>query len=111
MMAEQNQQSTENIRTPNTQQSTENPKQCRQCLLRDMQGTQAEYYESVLRYRKTLSEKQGVSDEVYERRLASCVACSALVSGTCAHCGCYVEMRAAKKRMSCPSPDGNRWLE
>ena len=83
--------------------------QCKRCLLRDMQGKEAEYYESVLKYRKTLSKKDGVSDAVYEERLAACLACDALVGGTCKHCGCYVEMRAAAKKMRCPDPESDRW--
>ena len=83
---------------------------CRRCLLRDMQGKEAEYYESVLKYRKTLDEITGVSDTVYEERLTVCIACDALQNGTCFHCGCFVEMRAALRKMRCPDPNGDRWL-
>ena len=82
---------------------------CRQCLLRDMQGKEAEYYESVIRYRKTLDDKTGVSDNIYEERLAACIACDSLNNGTCLHCGCFVEMRAALKKMRCPDPGGKKW--
>jgi hypothetical protein len=38
----------------------------------------------------------------YARRLALCTACANLNRGTCAMCGCYVEIRAAKRAMRCP---------
>jgi len=83
---------------------------CRRCLLQDLNGEEADYYQSVLRYRKSLSQKQGVPDEVYESRLNSCLACDELVNAICKQCGCYVQMRAAAGKMKCPHPGGNRWL-
>lgn len=82
---------------------------CRRCLLSEMGGTEAEYYESVLKYRAGLPPGQKTGDEEYAVRLAQCRACDALMNGTCSHCGCYVEMRAAAKKMHCPLPDGARW--
>ncbi len=83
---------------------------CRRCLLADMQeGKEAEYYQSVLRYRKSLPSREGVTDDEYNTRLSACRACDALVNGMCSHCGCYVEMRAAAKRMCCPKPGGGCW--
>jgi len=74
-----------------------------------MVGKEAEYYQSVLKYRKSLNEKQGVPDDVYEKRLEACLGCDALINGTCTHCGCFVEMRASLRKMKCPSPQGNKW--
>jgi len=74
-----------------------------------MQGKEADYYKNVIKYRKSLDNIQGVCDDEYEKRLSSCLNCNALTNGTCAHCGCYVEMRAALKKMQCPHPEGNRW--
>ena len=49
-----------------------------------------------------LPEEQLASDELRALRLAHCRACDHLVNGTCALCGCFVELRAAKVRMRCP---------
>jgi hypothetical protein len=40
--------------------------------------------------------------ETYRARLAACRACGELANGLCRQCGCYVELRAAKKKSVCP---------
>jgi len=85
------------------------PLKCKQCLLRDMQGKEADYYQSVLKYRKTLDVNHGVEDLIYEERLSACTKCDALVNGVCKHCGCFVEMRAALQKNKCPNPGKNLW--
>ena len=45
-------------------------------------------------------ERAGKAERI--RRLELCRECGRLNRGTCAACGCYVELRAAKKKMSCP---------
>jgi hypothetical protein len=82
---------------------------CRRCLLEDLPGKEAEYYQSVLRYREMLSDGQGVSDERYDKRLAACLLCDELANGVCNQCGCYVQIRAATKKMNCPHPGGSLW--
>lgn len=82
---------------------------CKRCLLQDLGGKQAEYYQSVLLYRSQLPPGLGVSDEVYGLRLAACRECEELANGVCMQCGCYVEMRAAAKKMRCPKPGGGVW--
>ncbi|WP_127534193.1 DUF6171 family protein [Paenibacillus kobensis] len=53
-----------------------------------------------------------VPDAAYERRLAACAACSSLQNGTtCAHCGCYIQVRAKLTRNNCPAPGGSRWSQ
>lgn len=73
---------------------------CRCCLLQDMDDN--DYYQSVVRYRQTLPPGQKSSDEEYQRRLTLCRECKELMNGVCGQCGCYVEMRAAAKKMRCP---------
>jgi len=82
---------------------------CRRCLLQDIPGKEAEYYQSVLLYRRMLPSKQAVTDEIYESRLAACLECEELVGGVCLQCGCYVQIRAAAKKKDCPSPKGSLW--
>ena len=82
---------------------------CRRCLLQDLPGKEADYYQSVLTYRKTLCAKLKVTEDVYQSRLAACLECDNLVNGMCRQCGCYVQIRAATKKMDCPNPDGSLW--
>ncbi|SFT15422.1 hypothetical protein SAMN05428962_4758 [Paenibacillus sp. BC26] len=52
-----------------------------------------------------------VSDAQYEDRLSKCEGCSSLQYGTtCAHCGCFVKVRAKLAAKGCPHPSGSRWL-
>ena len=44
-------------------------------------------------------------EELYEKRLAACKQCGNLVNGMCRVCGCFVEMRAAVKKNSCPAAE------
>ena len=55
-----------------------------------------------------IPEEERADDAETARRLSRCRGCDSLRDGTCALCGCYVELRAAKRRMRCPAlPD--RW--
>ena len=73
---------------------------CR-CLLRDRMDMEAER-RRVKTYRSVMSEELRVEDAAYEQRLELCTECEALQNGTCMECGCFVEMRAARRDMNCP---------
>ena len=45
--------------------------------------------------------------EIYEKRLAVCKECDFLTDCTCRACGCFVELRAAVRKNSCPY---NKWM-
>ena len=79
---------------------------CRRCLLEEL--GQGDYLESVRRYRARLPEKERTPDDVYESRLALCRECGELVNATCNLCGCYVEIRAARRSSACPATPA-RW--
>ena len=57
-----------------------------------------------------LPEEEKAGAATYRDRLAVCRECPALRNGTCALCGCYVEHRAAKRRLACPDIPP-RWTE
>ncbi|MBE5803854.1 MAG: hypothetical protein E7316_05010 [Clostridiales bacterium] len=78
---------------------------CR-CLL--MASGQEDMARLVAEYIATLPEESRVPDAIYRRRLALCEGCEALLNGTCARCGCYVEARAAKRGLACPDTPA-RW--
>lgn len=80
---------------------------CRRCLLEDM-PSQAELARSVRELVDLLPEENRTPEEERLRRLDLCRSCDHLLDGMCALCGCYVELRAAKKRMACPDVPG-RW--
>lgn len=72
---------------------------CRRCLLKDL--TDGEYFRSVYEYIDSLDAESRASPEEYRRRLAACRECAHLVNGMCGLCGCFAEVRAAKKGSHC----------
>lgn len=85
----------------------EEPKKiCKKCLLRDLDMNK--YYESVQRAIAALDKRERTSDEEYEKRLNACKECPKLYEATCGACGCYVELRAAKRSTHCPDVNP-RW--
>ncbi len=72
---------------------------CKRCLLNELDG---EYFKSIYQYIQNLPEEQKVSGQSYTQRLAFCRECDDLQNGMCVQCGCFAEVRAAKKRMGCP---------
>ena len=79
---------------------------CKQCLLRDM--AESDILRSIAECRSRLETDMRVSDALYERRLAVCRSCERLNAGTCLLCGCYVELRAAMRKLDCPDSP-SRW--
>jgi len=75
-------------------------KPCRQCLLEDMQDEQA-FYGIIQERIRLLPDEERANEAEYRRRLSLCRACGELRRGTCAQCGCYVEIRAAKRTARC----------
>ena len=82
---------------------------CRKCL--DRPVNERELMEYLDQYASTLPGTIRASAEVYAYRLELCACCPRLTAHMCTLCGCYVQARAAKKRMRCPEPGAPRWLE
>ena len=80
---------------------------CR-CLTGEMPG--GAELAAIIRERISLiPEEERTPDGEYAARLSRCRECEHLQRGTCARCGCYVEIRAAGKARRCPDvPD--RWM-
>ena len=74
---------------------------CRRCLLEDM-PSEAALMENIRDLIALLPEEQRAGDGLRAQRLSNCRKCDHLANGTCALCGCFVELRAAKVRMRCP---------
>ena len=81
-------------------------KPCFRCLLQ--QADESQLLELIQQRIAALPAAQKAAPEEYSRRLALCGACNELVSGTCRKCGCYVELRAAKRSAVCPHEHA-RW--
>ena len=78
---------------------------CVRCLTADL--PEGEALSAILRERVSqLPEEERVPDTVYRARLDICLSCERLNRGTCALCGCYVEVRAARRGKDCPE---HRW--
>ncbi len=73
---------------------------CKKCLLSEYDPI--DIYKNVKRRLEMLTEDERVDDQEYYRRLELCKACEELNVGTCGACGCFVEIRAARKDMDCP---------
>jgi len=75
-------------------------KPCRLCLLKDINPK--EYEAKIKRILDHMDPKEKALDEMYEKRLKACTECHYLKDGFCGACGCYVELRCAKKTSTCP---------
>lgn len=80
---------------------------CIRCLLSELPDGAA-LAEAVRERIAALPEEDRAPEAERRRRLEKCKACPRLNRGTCGACGCYVELRAARIRQTCPDvPD--RW--
>lgn len=68
-----------------------------------------ELYERVRRTVAAIPDGHRCEEELYQRRLACCRECDRLLSGVCGVCGCFVEVRAAKRGEHCPAPEKKFW--
>lgn len=58
------------------------------------------------KYKAAIKSEDRVPEDEYEGRLSVCKECEKLNAGTCAACGCYVELRALSPVSRCPY---NNW--
>ena len=75
-------------------------KVCKRCLIRELD--EEKYHKMIGQYIEIFDKSERASDELMENRLSFCRECDKLNAGTCLSCGCYVEMRAAIRKMQCP---------
>ena len=79
---------------------------CR-CLVGEMPG-EAELAKIIRERIEDIPEEERAPAEAYALRLSACRECGSLNRGTCALCGCYVEIRAARQEQRCPAVPG-KW--
>ena len=74
---------------------------CKRCLLNELQDE--DYARHIYDYINSLPEETKTSAALLHERLEFCRACDCLINGMCKLCGCFVEVRAAKKVQNCPN--------
>ena len=81
---------------------------CRKCIEEDVSSEKlAEYLDG---YVNSLPDDMRAAPDVYEKRLQICEACEKRIVFTCTLCGCYIQARAAKKKLECPYDKGGpKW--
>ena len=66
--------------------------------------------EQIAVYIKNIPEQLKTDSDTYSRRTVACEGCEMQSVGICRLCGCFISIRAAKKRLSCPYPGRDKWL-
>ena len=79
---------------------------CKRCLLKDLDSET--YFRTIYEYIGNMPPEQKVDTVLYEQRLQICRTCDHLINGMCDLCGCFVEVRAAKKVQHC-AESYNKW--
>lgn len=74
---------------------------CPRCLLGDVPGGE-ELAAKLGEWLAVIPDGQRADDETVRARLAACRECPHLADGLCGLCGCYVELRAARRSQRCP---------
>lgn len=82
-------------------------KDCKKCLLRE--SAEEDTFAAIREKLDALPAVDRADDILYQARLDACKTCEQLLSGVCMKCGCYVEFRAAFKRMRCPNARQRKW--
>lgn len=73
---------------------------CRHCLMwKDMPENMLDYLET---YINAIPEDDKAANYILEKRILVCKGCNYFQDGLCRACGCYVSLRAAVKKQSCP---------
>ena len=75
-------------------------KPCTLCLLEE--AGRADVAQAVRAAAAKIPADKRTEEAEYSRRLEICRECEHLLGGTCMKCGCYSELRAARKDAHCP---------
>lgn len=80
---------------------------CRKCFIEALGN--ADLTREISDYIASLPEEIKTGERDYRSRLAVCENCDSLADGICRYCGCFVEVRAVKRGLGCPHPEGDKW--
>ncbi|MCR5426851.1 MAG: DUF6171 family protein [Lachnospiraceae bacterium] len=78
----------------------DNRRYCRKCLMQDM-GGQEQFFADLKSYIEAIAPEDRTPEASYAERLRRCRECDYLEQGMCRACGCYVELRAARRMQHC----------
>lgn len=81
--------------------------ECKRCLLRE--AAEEDTWRAVRERISMIPDGERADEALYRERLDACRKCDRLLSGVCMKCGCYVEFRAAYRRMKCPDAGDRKW--
>ena len=81
--------------------------ECKRCLL--LESAREDIFALVQEHLQKIPEGKKAPEALYRQRLALCLECEHLMSGTCIKCGCYVELRAAFLGQKCPDAKQKKW--
>ena len=76
---------------------------CKRCLLHELDKAS---YAGIYEYISGLPAEIRADKTEQDRRISICLSCVHCVNAMCRLCGCFIEIRAAKKIMECPD---NNW--
>lgn len=83
-----------------------NGKPCTRCLLEE--AGNRDMADIIAQRIAVIPTDKKAEGALYKRRLDTCLSCDSLNGGICGKCGCYVELRAARKDGYCPHQD-RKW--
>ncbi len=86
-------------------------KECKGCSA-TVHHSFEEVKSNMAEYIKTIEPDLRTDHELYSKRLAQCSSCPGLYyESTCRYCGCFVQMRALRRAVDCPNPEGSKWQD
>ncbi|GMQ56179.1 hypothetical protein AN1V17_05720 [Vallitalea sediminicola] len=80
---------------------------CKKCMLFDVD--EKNLLTKIQGYIDSLDSSIKVEEIIYYKRLQHCENCYDLINGICKHCGCFVLVRAIKRKQHCPHPTLSKW--
>lgn len=80
---------------------------CRKCLIPDYIEDKEAFLKN---YLGRIPPEERTEEAVYDHRMEQCESCGRYLNGMCRLCGCFVAIRAAGRRQSCPE-EPPRWKE
>ncbi len=79
------------------------------CPVCESKGHPADIESYIEEYIASLPAETAADGRLAQARLKKCACCKHRAGLLCRVCGCFVQVRAAKKIAFCPAPEGSYW--